>query len=53
MIMCIIIIIIIIITIITIYLFTAIGFAPGGNSPTPVQPKTIKQHYTVVQYNKM
>jgi hypothetical protein len=31
------------------YLFTAIGFAPGGSSPTLVQTKTIKQHYTVVQ----
>jgi hypothetical protein len=35
-----------------IYLFTAIGFAPGGSSPTLVETKTIKQHYTVVQYNK-
>jgi hypothetical protein len=33
------------------YLFTAIGFAPGGSSPTLVQKKTIKQHYTVVQHN--
>jgi hypothetical protein len=32
------------------YLFTAIGFAPGGSSPTLVQTKTIKQHYTVVQH---
>jgi hypothetical protein len=32
-------------------LFTAIGFAPGGSSPTLVQTKTIKQHYTVVQHN--
>jgi hypothetical protein len=31
-------------------LFTAIGFAPGGSSPTLVQTKTIKQHYTVVQH---
>jgi hypothetical protein len=37
--------------IIIIYLFTAIGFAPGGSSPTLVQTKTIKQHYTVVQHN--
>jgi hypothetical protein len=35
------------------YLFTAIGFAPGGSSPTLVQTKTIKQHYTVVQHNTM
>jgi hypothetical protein len=34
------------------YLFTAIGFAPGGSSPTLVQTKTIEQHYTVVHYNK-
>jgi hypothetical protein len=34
-----------------IYLFTAIGFAPGGSSPTLVQTKTMKQHYTVVQHN--
>jgi hypothetical protein len=40
----------IIIIIITIYLFTAIGFAPGGSSPTLVQTETIKQHYTVVQH---
>jgi hypothetical protein len=33
------------------YLFTAIGFAPGGSSPILVQTKTIKQHYTVVQHN--
>jgi hypothetical protein len=33
------------------YLFTAIGVAPGGSSPTLVQTKTIKQHYTVVQHN--
>jgi hypothetical protein len=33
------------------YLFTAIGFAFGGSSPTVVQTKTIKQHYTVVQHN--
>jgi hypothetical protein len=32
------------------FLFTAIGFAPGG-STTLVQTKTIKQHYTVVQHN--
>jgi hypothetical protein len=32
-------------------LFTAIGFAPGGSSPTLVQTKTIKLHYTVVQHN--
>jgi hypothetical protein len=32
-------------------LFTAIEFAPGGSSPTIVQTKTIKQHYTVVQHN--
>jgi hypothetical protein len=36
------------IIIIIIYLFTAIGFAPSGSSPTLVQTKTIKQHYTVV-----
>jgi hypothetical protein len=30
---------------------TLIGFAPGGSSPTLVQTKTIKQHYTVVQHN--
>jgi hypothetical protein len=29
-------------------LFTAIGFAPGGSSPTLVQTKTMKQHYTIV-----
>jgi hypothetical protein len=29
-------------------LFTAIAFAPGGSSPTLVQTKTMKQHYTVV-----
>jgi hypothetical protein len=40
-----------IILFIIIYLFTAIGFAPGGSSPTLVQTKTIKQHYTVVQHN--
>jgi hypothetical protein len=34
-----------------IYLFTTIGFAPGGSSPTLVQTKTIKQHCTVVQHN--
>jgi hypothetical protein len=34
-----------------IYLFTSIGFAAGGSSPTLVQTKTIKQHYTVVQHN--
>jgi hypothetical protein len=34
-------------------LFTAIGFAPGGSSPTLVQTKTIKQHYTVVLHNKI
>jgi hypothetical protein len=34
-----------------IYLFTAVGFAPGGSSPTLVQAKTIKQQYTVVQHN--
>jgi hypothetical protein len=35
-------------------LFTAIGFAPGGSSPTLVQTKTMKQHYTLIrtQYNK-
>jgi hypothetical protein len=33
------------------YLFTAIGFARGSSSPTLVQTKTIKQHYTVVQHN--
>jgi hypothetical protein len=33
------------------YLFAAIGFAPGGSSPTLVQTKSIKQHYTVVQHN--
>jgi hypothetical protein len=33
------------------YLFTAFGFAPGGSSPTLVQTKTIKQHYTIVQHN--
>jgi hypothetical protein len=36
-----------------IYLFTAIGFAPGGSSPTLVQTKTLKQHYTVVQHTKI
>jgi hypothetical protein len=40
-----------IIIIIIIYLFTAIGFAPGGSSPTLVQTETIKQHYTVAQHN--
>jgi hypothetical protein len=39
------------IIIIIIYLFTAIGFAPGGSSPTLVQTRMIKQHYTVVQHN--
>jgi hypothetical protein len=43
--------IIIIIYYLFIYLFTAIGFAPGDSSPTLVQTKTIKQHYTVVQHN--
>jgi hypothetical protein len=33
------------------YLFTAIGFALDGSSPTLVQTKTIKKHYTVVQHN--
>jgi hypothetical protein len=35
-------------------LFTAIGFAPDGSSPTLVQTKTMKQHYTIIttQYNK-
>jgi hypothetical protein len=33
------------------YLFTAIGFATGGSSPTLVHAKTIKQHCTVVQHN--
>jgi hypothetical protein len=42
---------IIIIIIIKLYLFTAIGFALGGSSPTLAQTKTIKQHYTVVQHN--
>jgi hypothetical protein len=32
-------------------LFTAIGFAPSGSSPTLVQTKTIKQHYTVAQHD--
>jgi hypothetical protein len=41
----------IIIIIILLLLFTEIGFAPGGSSPTLVQTKTIKQHYTVVQHN--
>jgi p-aminobenzoyl-glutamate transporter AbgT len=43
--------IIIILFFIIIYLFTAIGFAPGGSSPNLVQTETIKQHYTVVQHN--
>jgi hypothetical protein len=30
-----------------IYLFTAIGIAPASNSPTLVQTKTVKQHYTI------
>jgi hypothetical protein len=30
--------------------FIAIGFAPGGSSPTLVETKTIKQHYTVLQH---
>jgi hypothetical protein len=34
-------------------LFTAIVFAPGGSSPTLVLTKIIKQHYTVVQHNKI
>jgi hypothetical protein len=34
-----------------IYLFIAIGFAPGDSTPTLVQTKMIKQHYTVVQHN--
>jgi hypothetical protein len=35
-------------------LFTAIGFAPSGSSPTIVQTETMKQHYTLIttQYNK-
>jgi hypothetical protein len=35
-------------------LFTAIGFAPGGSSPTLVQTKMMKQHYTIIttQYIK-
>jgi hypothetical protein len=32
-------------------LFTAIGFPSGDSSPTLVQTKMIKQHYTVVQHN--
>jgi hypothetical protein len=43
-------IIIIIIIYLFIYLFTAIGFAPGGSSPTLVQTNTIKQHCAVVQH---
>jgi hypothetical protein len=35
------------------YLFTAICFAPGGGNPTLVQTKMIKQHYTVVEHNKI
>jgi hypothetical protein len=46
--------IIVIIIILLLLLFTAIGFAPGGSSPTLVQTKTMKQHYTIIttQYNK-
>jgi hypothetical protein len=29
-------------------LFTAIGFAPGGSSPTLVETKMMKQHYTII-----
>jgi uncharacterized protein HemX len=47
----IIIIIIILLLLLLLLLFTAIGFAPGGSSPTLVQTKTITQHYTVVQHN--
>jgi hypothetical protein len=37
-----------------IILFTAVEFAPGGSSPTLVQTKTMKQHYTIIttQYIK-
>jgi hypothetical protein len=34
-----------------IIIFTAIGFAPGGSSPTLVQRKKIKQPYTLVPHN--